>query len=491
MQGSSRGLEKFYSHKPSRRSHEFWLTSDRGSATLLWTTNVKAILASLGAIITICGLAIEPMAQQVLDFPSRNVTLTNATASIGIADSYYSRAFQGSGDSSGDLDITGVVGASTALLALQSSLINGIVGTIANVNMSCPLEAARCEFPAFTTMGMCGSWRNITNYERNCTDYNPTLICDYTSPDFPDFSNLRSDQPEAPNVVRMQYDTHNTPQNNLTHLFATYLNRDQQGLIAVTAKEKVRRDEVGTHAPPVDIEEIHWDLCIRDYEQVVASGNTITQNSFTSELASFDRHQVVTDEDGTNTPYQVYKGNVTGRTVMISANTNTNLWGNIVNPLNTTLVGQDSRWQNTHPGELDYGNYLYMADLRQVVADVADTMTNNMRSTNLDGEAATLLQGSVFYSETYIEVRWLWLILPLAETILATVLLLSSIVISTRGPLWKSSAIAPYLHPLKGWDETDLMVKGYESSGAMERLVKGMTAALDKDADGRLRMLRR
>jgi hypothetical protein len=88
-----------------------------GSATLLWSTNFKAILASLGTIITICGVAIEPMVQQVLDFPTRNITLANETATLGIADTYYSRALQGSGGRSGDFDVTNVVGSSDDLLA--------------------------------------------------------------------------------------------------------------------------------------------------------------------------------------------------------------------------------------------------------------------------------------------------------------------------------------------------------------------------------------
>jgi hypothetical protein len=128
--------------------------------------------------------------------------------------------------------------------------------------------------------------------------------------------------------------------------------------------------------------------------------------------------------------------------------------------------------------------------MSQIASDVADTLTHEIRSSNLDSQTATLLTGEVFASETYIDVRWGWLVLPLIETILATMVLLSSITISWRGPLWKSSAIAPYLHPLKGWDEKDLVVKGYESSGAMERLVKEMNVSLDEDENGRLRMLR-
>ena len=462
-----------------------------GGVTLLWSTNFKAILASLGAIITICGLAIEPMAQQVIDFPSRNITLTNETASLGIATTYYSNAFQGSGDSNGDFDTTGVIGSSLALLAWQSSMINGLVGRVADVNMDCPIGATECKWPAFTTLGVCGSCKNITNFQRNCTNYNPTLICDYSSPNFPDFANLRDDRPEATNVLRMLYDPMYTTTNNRSQLYSSYVDQGRHTLASVKTKGKVSSDANGTIAPPVDIQVCTWDYCIRDYDEVLATGRTITQNNFKSEPVYW--HELVTEEedDGSSTQYQVFRGNETGREVRISFNTDQHLWGYLLEPLNLTLITQDARWSNVNNERLDYGNYLLNGNMTKIASDLADTLTHEIRSANLDGRAATLLQGEVRASETYIEVRWGWLVLPLAETILATVLLLSSIAISWRGPLWKSSAIAPYLHPLRGWDDRDLDVKGYESTGAMERLTKGMLVALDTDVDGRLRMLRK
>lgn len=64
-----------------------------GAFLLLIGVRSRAFLAWIFAVITIVGLAIEPSAQQILDFPQRVARLENVTATIGRAENYYSRAF--------------------------------------------------------------------------------------------------------------------------------------------------------------------------------------------------------------------------------------------------------------------------------------------------------------------------------------------------------------------------------------------------------------
>lgn len=53
-----------------------------GAVILLWTMKVQAIVASLGAVITILALATDPFTQQVLSYPSSPTNVTNVTATI-------------------------------------------------------------------------------------------------------------------------------------------------------------------------------------------------------------------------------------------------------------------------------------------------------------------------------------------------------------------------------------------------------------------------
>jgi hypothetical protein len=291
--------------------------------------------------------------------------------------------------------------------------------------------------------------------------------------------------------MRMMFDPNVASRTNRSQLYSSFVDMSRHTLASVKTKGPALLRANGTIPPPADVEMCTWDYCIRDYEPVIAIGRTIIENKFASEPVHFDRRTTVTEADDTSTEYMHFRGNDTDREVKVSVNTWQHMWTYLLDPLNTTLIAQDSTHTNVNSEKLDYGNYLLNNNMTQIASDLADTLTHEIRSAKLDGQTATLLEGEVLVRETYIDVRWGWLVLPLTETILATVLLLSSIVVSWRGPLWKSSALAPYLHPLRGWDEKVLDVNGYESTGAMQRLTSKMTAALEQDTDGRLKMTRR
>jgi hypothetical protein len=59
-----------------------------GSMTMLWNMNIRALVASTGAILTILSLAADPFAQQILSYPSRMGKASNITATIGAATSF-------------------------------------------------------------------------------------------------------------------------------------------------------------------------------------------------------------------------------------------------------------------------------------------------------------------------------------------------------------------------------------------------------------------
>ena len=68
-----------------------------GSFRLLWMLKLHAVVASVGAIITIVALAMDPFTQQVLAFPALTVNATNATAALPIARAYDDRIGDGGG----------------------------------------------------------------------------------------------------------------------------------------------------------------------------------------------------------------------------------------------------------------------------------------------------------------------------------------------------------------------------------------------------------
>jgi hypothetical protein len=54
---------------------------------------IHALVPIALAFVTVIGLGFEPSAQQILDFPERMAPLVNASAEVGIATEYLSKAF--------------------------------------------------------------------------------------------------------------------------------------------------------------------------------------------------------------------------------------------------------------------------------------------------------------------------------------------------------------------------------------------------------------
>ena len=245
----------FRKPRPLNRFQEFDNASRGpwGSLVLLCGTRSRAVLASLGAFITIISLGIEPTAQQILAFPSRNQTVTDTTAPLGRADIFYSRALQSS-------LIDNVVATNSDLLQLQTAIVNGIIGRVSVPDFTCPTEAVECRWPQFKTLGMCGACEDISgSVTSNCSAISPpsnTILCDYNAPQFQNVLNTRTELWSNDTIVRMMYDPQSVPQvANKSTLFATFTSDENKGIISV----KALSEDVGVsknasaNAPPVQV----------------------------------------------------------------------------------------------------------------------------------------------------------------------------------------------------------------------------------------------
>ncbi|KAK5109052.1 hypothetical protein LTR62_007600 [Meristemomyces frigidus] len=95
----------------------------------------------------------------------------------------------------------------------------------------------------------------------------------------------------------------------------------------------------------------------------------------------------------------------------------------------------------------------YSALVPQMLDSVANTITTMLRNQGaadqFDSEPSTVL-GTVWGHEAFIQVRWLWLILPRAVIVLGVVFVIATIVQRARSgfPTWKSSVLALMFHGL-------------------------------------------
>ena len=110
-------------------------------------------------------------------------------------------------------------------------------------------------------------------------------------------------------------------------------------------------------------------------------------------------------------------------------------------------------------------------ELGVMMANLADRMTDNLRSRSSDKAC-----GTVWGVETYVSVRWPWLVLPVGLVLLSVALLAATIVSSNRHRclVWKSDSLATLFHGLSD----DESYKRLYHLGQMERAVEGMEVQL-------------
>ncbi|KAF2802020.1 uncharacterized protein BDZ99DRAFT_212767 [Mytilinidion resinicola] len=140
---------------------------------------------------------------------------------------------------------------------------------------------------------------------------------------------------------------------------------------------------------------------------------------------------------------------------------------------------------------MNLGNFLKTSNISDVTQNIADILTGLMRSNNPgDNPNATMFKGEAHFLTTFVDVRWPWIILPLAETLLTIILLAISILLARHQPLLKKSVTALLVHGLEGWSDDELDVGRPETAESLEGMAKGMKVSFKEDGRGRLRSVR-
>lgn len=448
-----------------------------GSFTFLLNTRGRAIVASIGALITIIGLGFEPSAQQILSFPTRNVARANETATIAAAKMWQSKGYIQTAEEN-------LINVNPDFLSLEVAIVNGLTGAVAQPMSTC--TTSECHFPDFTSLAVCGACEDISHsVKRNCTGILPTntINCTYTPPDS-----------YYDSVTLQLFDDGSGADEFVGHDSTSFVSQGtvsqsdkrRGGFIALNMTSDTVQSAAKNHSEIMtpgnaSVHTCSWSWCARTYTNASITNGNIT--SFTSDSVPLDFLETVQDGNiawftfGVKDDSSVPRFNVT-RTADL------NLWsfldtlvsGNVVQQLRPStpdLLGSipQSLWKN---------------NVTNVTMNIADTITNQLRGPdNLNGSS---ISGQGFRSETYVHVRWPWLILPVALTLLATILLITSIVLSARrDELFKSSSLALLYHGLDGWERDGAVLPKYEEPGGLEDVAKRMNAVLSRDQLGVLK----
>ncbi|KAI1654098.1 hypothetical protein F4813DRAFT_382871 [Daldinia decipiens] len=409
-----------------------------GCFLLLLTGRLKAVAAWGLALVTLVALAIEPTAQQMLEQQSRQVLLTNVTAQVGRAGNYTSKAvwsnsiqiYRGPRDPNPDL------------LKLQTTIANGAVGSVQEVNFYCPEPAAKYqymytfEFPQGEPIEM--AWQRI-------------------------------------NGGSSLFNTSRT-WNNLDGVIEGVLNgvnnTDQSSEIPFTNAEAFT---------------ITLDFCVGTYHSVVATPAGIQEANYTTEkLLGYDWSQEGAGSPSLYFTYDTFYTNSSRELFNISVSLRNGLFEHVNRLFSTGLTSPLT--DEAASADFSFGEFMYHANLTNFTKNIEDTLSNQIRSSAPgDNRDALTWPGQAFHQETYWHVHWPWIILPVAEVLITAVLLSVSIVLTRNQPLLKSSPLALLFHPLDGYGGDEPVHSMRESIGNLEELAKGVYVEFREDDYGLLK----
>ena len=458
-----------------------------GAIQLIWKTRGTAFLASIGALIVLLSLAMDPFAQQILAFPNRLVpetTARHAHADIAIARKW------------------GNIGNSTPVdmgYPMQRAVYGGLFSDSEPTLWNCP--TGNCTFDSFDTLGVCQSCSDISTRTRlvcqkwngpitNNTDYE----CWYHSPSggvFKGCSNFGMQAPEAcfftnENRGRSKF----TAIANIAPNLTTLVN-----FVAIHIPKNRAVIRPNVTMPRGTIVECSIDWCARSYRDWNVTNNRLyNSTNFTSPLlpSPYDVYTGLDVKDAiykSTDPIPGMEGNLT---FGIAGRESTQLKSFLANLFTTSLNDSDpsANWppKLSPKDQITMSRALFQANggsMKQTVAALAISLDTLVRN----GQYGEKVNGTTYKSETYINVNWPWLIMPTVLVLFGIVFLLAALVQTWwyKTVQWKSSSLAPLFHGLEGWSAPELNVHGRRH---MEAAAEHMHVQLRPDERGEIRFVR-
>ncbi|KAF2167532.1 hypothetical protein M409DRAFT_22339 [Zasmidium cellare ATCC 36951] len=488
-----------------------------GSLKLLWKVNRHSAVASMGAILTVLALALEPFTQQVIRYPTKQAPTTNVTALIGATQAFDPSAFAGSAN--------GIVLKANEVQQLTAAIDSAIIRKAPDAMFTCP--SGSCTWPGFSSLGLCNEYQNISSVvnvtcENKGSDVskNSTYhLCNYTAVDG-SYGNPQVD----PN-----YSIFDQP--GLLIGWTLWATKGD-GIYRSSTQMNISQDQsLDTRDPMFDIlyfqdsytsddpnapqsimpetlrSRLTW--CARYYGSTAFyNGSLHDAPDFSAPLVSDGGAYGAIQPDTSNlTSYEIMLLNATDNTYQIDGDFS-EIFRNLLNSMLVNVVyHNDSDVTNldvfqemlpteyfqeffqTGPvqGNNEYlkGVAIYYASNGSILDtfdNIATSVTNQMRSSY----ASTNITGTVTQTVVYVHVVWPWLIYSITMTLLAAALLGATMWLSSGKDklVWKSSSLATLFHGLPDGQADGRMLRRV----TMEKAAGLMLARLETDEVGAVKL---
>lgn len=383
-------------------------------------------------------------------------------------------------------------GPNTDFFTLQSSIIDGIAGTIFQPNFDCPAEY--CTWDDLTTLGVCNTYENVTDtITINCgADYEDLALynCSYEFPDRGEseaatqenmtFGDINKDPYLRADWFRSWFTANNSPDSieTLGWIHA----------VKVTSYSFCSQWFCGSGPPKTESYHGEFYWCAKTFRNVTALPRELRFGAVETERLELIDEYVEPIWGTIADRYRVFVAPSSGTNFMVTVDALEYL-PLYFRSLLTTSVENIYPFSPQINAVVDIANFLFTTNFENFTSNLATTLTNQIRSTNPgDNRNVTLLNGRAFVSETYIRARWQWLAFPATVTVVTTILLSLSIVINRNYPLFKGSALALLFHGLGEWPHSS--TQSLNTVEDLEYTAKNMTTSLMEDDEGVLKFMK-
>lgn len=459
-----------------------------GSLEILWRALFCSNMGSLtivGASITILAIAIDPFAQQVLSFPSRTVPALNVTASVQKAQEYFSvmGAF-------GDHVYYGLSP------TMMTSILSGLAQTTQPLEPHCP--SSSCSYPDFVTLGICSRCEDVTSQTAQTCQPEPNATwftgespiykkisanCTYESPNGFEL-NIPFDEAVGmfTNYPRQTYDINywtslprtNSSVFNIEDPIVSFLTANYSLSLVYTP------ENVTSPPPKPSFQECTVYYCEKQYPTSSFQTNIQKNRS----LHHTNTQQLIRQKAGrwSYAMSDIYHLTPPNGRVTLSQNSTYNIDEYTLQTLGTVLTNLFNTTLSTRsPGSqysaLDMATILRTGNLSQSLGSMSTSITNMIRT----NPRATAVPGEAYRVETYIQVRWPWIILPICAVLGSILLLLGTALANKQqgAVLWKDSVLPLLMGRLDIAAESE--IGSLRNVDEVQRVLKKIDVVMDDD----------
>jgi hypothetical protein len=470
-----------------------------GSLRLLFARGTGSLdkAVRLGCAITVLVLAMETFGQQLLSFPEKRVAVAGEVARFPtIQDLVAVPSY------SGRLGMT----LSDRLLQSRLSLMESIYGRTTAAPFEC--GASDCSWDSHVTLGLCSSCRDISDTQPECKikilveprtyvgtdnkDYNTTyntttLACTYAGDGFPVTAirslNLEGKEPAVPDPNNASAWNYDTAIDIVTWNTDSYYHKGEPAVAlnftALIANDTLDRPQITTCT---------LNYCAWVYENSTAQGQNFNVGNLKKYILGYEHIQRTETGPGGNFRESnfTFRANGTGfpsdkhnDTFLVYGAADNELYGHLSTILESTSYGYQS-YNTSTPG-------LGLAMLANPnITELAERMATGMTNVWRQYENKQAI-GTAWESVAFIHVEWVWLTLPAAAVLGASVVLIMTLIQNRRTVLWKSSVLPYSFRALQGWEDTEFDMETLEE---IRERAKEMTGQLVGDVNERVRLVK-